>query len=328
MGGREQGFQGAAFYLAPNPPFGAVFTYFLKEDLKTRKKTRQEAEKKLAKEGGALVYPPWDTLREEDREAEPSLLFTVKDEEGNVVRRFTAPGKSGIHRAVWDLHFPPSTPISITPSRREEFGGPPPTGPMAAPGKYTVSLAKVVDGVTTPLGTSQTFETVPLSLASLPAKDQAAQLDFARKTARLQRAVRGAAQAVNEAQEHLKFIQKAILDTPKADVKLLERARQIDLHLQDIEVKLAGDPTLASRNEPTPPAILDRVDGVVQGHWSTSSEATRTFQDDYAVAAAEFAPVLEDVRKTIEVDLKGLETQLEAAGAPWTPGRIPTWKPE
>jgi photosystem II stability/assembly factor-like uncharacterized protein len=328
MGGREQGFQGASFYVAPNPPFGAVFTYFLKDDLKTRRKTRQEAEKKLTKEGGAVVYPPWETLREEDREAEPSLLLTVKDEEGNVVRRLTAPGKSGVHRIAWDLHFPPSTPISITPSRREEFGGPPPDGPMAAPGKYTVSLAKVVDDVTTPLGPPQTFEAMPLSLASMPARDQATQLEFERKTARLQRAVRGAAQAVNEAQERLKFIQKAILDTPKADVKLLEKARQIDLHLQDIEVKLSGDPTLASRNEPTPPAILDRVENIVQGHWSTSSEATKTFQDDYAVAAAEFAPVLEDVRRTIEVDLKGLETQLEAAGAPWTPGRVPDWRPE
>ena len=328
MGGREQGFQGAAFYLAPNPPFGAVFTYFLKDDLKTRRKVRQEAEKKLVKEGGALVNPPWESLRKEDREVEPSLLFTVKDEEGNVVRRITAPGKSGLHRAAWDLHFPPSTPVSITPSRREEFGGPGPQGPMAAPGKYTVSLAKVVDGVTTPLGQPQTFEAVPLALASMPAKDQAIQLAFERKTARLQRAVRGAAQAVDEAREHLKYIQKAILDTPQADVKLIEKARQIDLHLQDIQTKLAGDPTLASRNEPTPPAILDRVDNIVQGHWSTSSEATKTFQEDYAVASAEFAPVLEDVRKTLEVDLKGLEDQLEAAGAPWTPGRVPTWKPE
>ena len=328
MGGRDQGFHGASFYLAPNPPFGAVFTYFLKEDLKTRRKVRQEAEKKLEKEGGSLVYPPWESLREEDREVEPSLLFTVRDEEGNVVRRITAPGKSGIHRIAWDLHFPPSTPISITPSRREELGAPPPTGPMAAPGRYTVSLAKVVDGVTTPLGAPQTFEAVPLALASMPAKDQATQLQFERKTARLQRAVRGAAQAVDEAREHLKYIQKAILDTPQADVKLIEKARQIDLHLQDVEVKLSGDPTLASRNEPTPPAILDRVENIVQGHWSTSSEATRTFQEDYALASAEFAPVLEDVRKTIEVDLKGLQDQLEAAGAPWTPGRVPSWKPE
>ena len=27
-------------------------------------------------------------------------------------------------------------------------------------------------------------------------------------------------------------------------------------------------------------------------------------------------------------DLLALEEKIEAAGAPWTPGRIPTWEPE
>ena len=95
-----------------------------------------------------------------------------------------------------------------------------------------------------------------------------------------------------------------------------------------MEVKLTGDPILASRNEPTPPAIVDRMQNVVRRHWATSSAATRTYRDDYDIAAAEFAPVLADLRKTIGTDLKNLEDQLEAAGAPWTPGRIPEWRPE
>jgi hypothetical protein len=28
----------------------------------------------------------------------------------------------------------------------------------------------------------------------------------------------------------------------------------------------------------------------------------------------------------VEVDLKAIEAKLEAAGAPWTPGRVPVWK--
>ncbi len=32
------------------------------------------------------------------------------------------------------------------------------------------------------------------------------------------------------------------------------------------------------------------------------------------------------LRQLIEVDLQRLEKQMEAAGAPWTPGRIPEWK--
>ncbi len=322
-----KGFLGSSFYTADNPPFGAVFTYYLKEDLKTRRKIRQEQEKKLEKEGGQLVYPSWEALREEDREIAPSILLTVKDEEGNVVRRITAPAKAGFHRVAWDLRFPASSPTQLQAGERNLFG-PGAQGPMAAPGKYTVELAKQVDGVVTPLGQPQTFEAVPLGLASLPVTDQAAQLDFQRKTARLQRAVMGATEALDEAQNRLRFVQKAILDTPGADLKLAQQARALDLRLQDIEVKLTGDPVLAGRNEPTPPAILDRVQNVVGGHWSTSAAATRTFQDDYAAAAAEFAPVLADLRQAIGVDLKALEDQLESLGAPWTPGRLPTWQPE
>ena len=251
----------------------------------------------------------------------------MKDEEGNVVRRLTAPAKAGFHRMAWDLRFPPSTPTRLQAGERNLFG-PGPQGPMAAPGKYTVELAKQVDGVVTPLSQPQTFEAVPLGMSTLPVQDQAAQLDFQRKTASLQRAVMGANQALEEAQNRLKFIQRAILDTPKADLKLAQQARALDLRLQDIEVKLTGDPVLAARNEPTPPAILDRVQNVVGGHWTTSAAATRTFQDDYAAAAAEFAPVLADLRQAIGVDLKALEDQLESLGAPWTPGRLPTWQPE
>ncbi|WP_246070063.1 WD40/YVTN/BNR-like repeat-containing protein [Mangrovivirga cuniculi] len=43
----EKGSMGAAHYTAPNPEFGAVFTYYLKDEYKTKEEKRQEAEKKL-----------------------------------------------------------------------------------------------------------------------------------------------------------------------------------------------------------------------------------------------------------------------------------------
>ena len=322
-----KGFQGAGFYTANNPPFGAIFTYYLKDDLKSRKKQRQEQEKKTLKEGGTLTYPSWESLRAEERETEPSMLLIVKDEEGNVVRRLTAPAKSGFHRVAWDLRFPASTPVQLQRQERNEFDNAP-EGPLAAPGKYTITLAKQVDDVVTPVGQPQTFEARPLFMSGLTTQDQAAQLAFQRKTASLQRAVMGATQALEEAQNRLKYIQKAILETPKADLKLIQQAKALDLRLQDIAVKLEGDPVIAAHSEPTPPAIVDRVQTVVSSHWSTTAQATRTYEENYNIAAAEFAPVLADLRQAIGVDLKSLEDQLENLGAPWTPGRLPTWKPE
>src|SRR5258707_5733983 len=43
-------FQGASYYTAPNPPFGAIFTYYLKDELKSKKKQRQEQDAKLEKD--------------------------------------------------------------------------------------------------------------------------------------------------------------------------------------------------------------------------------------------------------------------------------------
>ena len=73
---------------------------------------------------------------------------------------------------------------------------------------------------------------------------------------------------------------------------------------------------------------MDRVQQVVSGHWSSTSEATQTHRREYDIAAAQFGPVLEKLRTLIEVDLASVESLAEAAGAPWTPGRVPEWRPE
>lgn len=327
LGGDDKSFQGESFFTAPNPPFGAVFTYYLKDELKSKRKQRQEADKKIEKEGGSLAYPAWDVLRAEDREKDAQLLFTVTDEDGNVVRRLTAPPQTGLRRIAWDLRYPPANPVRVLPGGAGPFGGLP-RGPLAAPGTYRVQMAKRVDGVITNLGEPQAFEVTPLNRATLPAKDWPAALEFQRKTARLQRSVLGAVQAVIEAQTRINAIQRALVDTPAADPKLDEQARALELRLKDIQEKLSGDTVLNRANEPTPPSLVNQVQGIVFGQWGSTSDVTQGALDDYNGSAASFAPILADLRKLVGEDLKALEDQLEAAGGPWTPGRLPTWNPE
>src|SRR5262249_33127 len=110
IGGRNQGFLGETFYVAPNPPYGAIFTYYLKDKYKTLKEIRQEAEKKAAKEHGSayqtLQYPTKDQLREEGEEQAPAIWLTVRDESGNVVRQIAGSNDKGINRVAWDLRYP------------------------------------------------------------------------------------------------------------------------------------------------------------------------------------------------------------------------------
>jgi hypothetical protein len=96
--GSEKGSQGDAFFTAPNPPSGAVLTYYLKDSFKTLKQTRREEEGKAKKQGGDNVYPGWDALKAEQREESPVITFVIKDTDGNVVNRVTGPTSAGFHR--------------------------------------------------------------------------------------------------------------------------------------------------------------------------------------------------------------------------------------
>jgi photosystem II stability/assembly factor-like uncharacterized protein len=81
LGLRGKAFQGDSYFTAPNPAFGAVLTYYLKDELKTRKQKRQENEKKIEEQGGVPPYPKWEELRQEEREEKPAIILTIKDSE-------------------------------------------------------------------------------------------------------------------------------------------------------------------------------------------------------------------------------------------------------
>ena len=325
LGGREKAQQGHAYYAAPNPPFGATFTYYLRHDLQSRKQRRQQREKAEFQKGEPVFYPAWDSLKAEDREEDPAILLTVTDEQGQVVRRITGPTAAGFQRVAWDLHYPAANPVSLKKPDELAPWEDAPSGPMAAPGAYSVTLAKRVDGKLTTLAGPFRFEAVPLGNATLPASERAEVLAFERKTARLQRAVLGATEAASEAQNRIAYLKKALDETPEASPELADRARSLEARLKDLLVALTGDSVRAKRSEPTPPAIRDRVERIVDSHWRSSGMPPATCRHDYDIAASEFGQTLSKLRELIGGELAKLESDAEGAGAPWTPGRLPTW---
>jgi photosystem II stability/assembly factor-like uncharacterized protein len=320
--------QGDSYYAAPNPPFGAVFTYYLKEEIKNLKDTRRDEEKKIEEEDGTPDYPTWDALRREAREEKPAIILTVSDDQGNVMRRLTGPVKAGFQRIAWDLRFPPSEPVRLKPPEVVNPWDDPPRGPVVAPGRYTVSLAKRVDGATTALGEPQSFETVPLGLPTLAARDREELVAFQKKVARLLRAVLGARKVVDEAQVRIDHLKKAFHDTPDADARTADEILSLQNRLKDLKLELSGDPVRAKYNEPRPRSVAQRVGRIIWSQWASSSAPTQTNRDAYAFAGKAFTRLLADLRQLVEVDLERVEETLEAAGAPWTPGRIPRWTME
>ena len=327
LGGRDgRGSQGATFFAAPNPPFGAVFTYHLAEKLETRKERRQKAEKEARKKDETAPYPTDDELRAEDEEETPQVLVTIRDDTGAVVRRIPASRNKGLHRVAWDLRWPERTRVSL---RGEDEGEPwssRDSGPLVLGGTYNATLEQVVDGVTSQLAGPARFEVVPLNLATLPAADRTEVLAFQHDVTELRRAVRAAGEVSNDALSRLRHARVAVREAPELDLALLQRLEDLDRRLFALRVELSGDDTLSGRNNAAPPSIRERVENVAGSQLSTTSAPTRTERDAYRFAGEAFATVLADLRRLIEVDLEAIEAELEAAGAPWTPGRLPDWK--
>ncbi|HXG84588.1 MAG TPA: hypothetical protein VNI84_11225, partial [Pyrinomonadaceae bacterium] len=327
LGGRGKASQGESFYTADNPPFGATFTYYLKETLKTKKTRRQESEKALEKLNSVLTLPTVEDLRAEEEEEAPTIIFNITDASGRLVRRLTAPTTAGMQRVTWDLRYPP---VTLAPPAPPDAESDPyfqtPSGSLVMPGKYKVSFARRVNGVMTPLSAPQEFTVTVEGLAGMSAEDRNALVEFQQKVGRLQRAVSGALETASALKPRLALIKRALLDTPGAGDKLLDDAANIDKRTNEILRSLRGDVILRGRNENTAPAIGDRVSAIVGAQRMSTARPTRTQMTQYAVAAQDFEQVLAQLRNLIEVDLARLEKEMEAAGAPWTPGRIPVWK--
>jgi hypothetical protein len=67
------------------------------------------------------------------------------------------------------------------------------------------------------------------------------------------------------------------------------------------------------------------VNAVLEGERFSLSKPTQSHVDDYEIAAGKFAGELNALHVLVEVDLATLEKDMETAGAPWTPGRVPLW---
>jgi photosystem II stability/assembly factor-like uncharacterized protein len=326
LGGARKSFQGESFFTADNPPFGATFTYYLKETYKTRRERRREAEREAEKKNAPPPFPAKEELRAEDEEEAPQIIITVTDSEGQVVRRLIRPPAAGMNRVSWDLRYPASTLSQPRPGAEDDPFFEPPSGPLVMPGRYTISIAKRIDGAVTSLAKPQHFDVVVDGAASLPAADRAALVEFQKRVARLQRAVTGALEAANTAKTRLGLMKRALMETPAAPEKLTEDANSIEKRLIEILRDLRGDQTLRSRNENTPPSISERVSGIAGDQRMSTSRPTQTQMDQYRIAADEFRQALAALRALIEGDFARLEKAMEAAGAPHTPGRLPEWK--
>lgn len=322
LGLKGVGGQGASMYAAPNPAFGATFTYYVKEKPKSPKEQRQEAEKKAKEDGKDIDYPSYEEFVAEDTYEKAYLLFVVKDDAGNEVRKLRYPTSEGIQRVGWNLRYPPSTPIRTDTASVGRYSSAN-EGPLAIPGNYTVELWQADNGELTKLVGHTAFEVVALENSSL-ARQTEANMAFKKEVQEIRRRIQGSGKELGELNDRLKHIKQALLWYPGADLAWMKDVKSLEKTSHDISMKMWGDNHKSKRDVETVPGAAYRLEGIVWDSWYSTSDPTSTHKEQFELAKEEYAPLrasLDGYRDAVEA----LELKLDSKNIPYTPGRA-NWK--
>jgi len=308
--------QGASYYVAPNPPFGAVFTYYLGEDIQTQQEQRREREKEIEKTGGDTPYPGWDALGEEALEDAPAIVLTVRDSDGQVIRHVEGPVTAGFHRVAWNLRYP-------SPQAWQPPDSPPPyiptDGALAPPGSYTVSLGKRTNGQYTDLGQSHSFEVKSIRDPVLSKTDEASAVVFARRVDELRIDSEGVQKAAEELVKTITEL-KTMLDRSTADANLRAQAHDIERRAKLLRDRVAGNEARGFMGDPGPVPINRRLQIASFGPNANVYGPTATQEQSVNIAEKQLGQATQKMQQ-LNADMRTLEEALDEAGVPWSPGR-------
>ncbi|MEL6429881.1 MAG: glycosyl hydrolase [Planctomycetota bacterium] len=310
--------QGDAFFVAPNPDFGATFTYHVGAELQSP----AEARKKAMKDAEATLRPSFDELHaEEDAEA-PTVLLTVRDANGSVVRALEAPAAKGFHRVTWDLRRPSQAPWrrGASDDAGREGGGRQSSGSLCAPGTYSVTLAIRANGFTSTIGEPMEFDVTPLGGGALenasPAEVVAFQDELARVRTKHQTAVAQTADAL----ERATALKSVLARTAGAPDGLDARLGAIVSDLRALRRDLTGDPLREELNTPGPVPASERLSFASLGVQYSTYGPTPSHVESLDIAERAVTQAFARI-DGVEAALQEIGAVANDIGAPWTPGR-------
>ena len=303
-----RGSQGAQLYVAPNPEFGAVFTYYLKSEYRSLKKERQEREK-----GGNAPFPGWDALEIETNEMEPHVYLEVKEGSGNVVNRIKASNKKGFNRVAWNLKVGGTQALSLNGETGEL------NGLMATPGTYSATLNKFEKGQFTQLAGPVSVEVVPLYEGSLPGKSLQEVTSFWRQYEDTSRDVNALWTQLNNAQKTAKKLMAAGV---KANVgnDLLTQIAKLNSGLKSLQSEMGGNPAKNEIGEKNNMTISDRLFALDRGISRSTYGPTDTHKQTMDIVVKEWS-ALNDKLQAYKVTASNLARQIVEAGGSWIEGQ-------
>ncbi|MEM9403053.1 MAG: glycosyl hydrolase [Pseudomonadota bacterium] len=312
-----QASQGDGFYVAKNPDFGAILTYYLAESVLTDKESRREDEKEKEKDNENVSFPSFDSIIDEAREDDPAVVLTVSDSNGNIVKHIEAQAKAGFHRVAWDLRYPSLN--AWTPSAEEDYfdSG---QGVMVAPGNYSVSMAIRKDGVM-----KRIDQTMPIEVVSirpnpvLPGSSQADRVIFDQQLDELLRVSDGTSKSIDRLDTELGAAMSA-LRRSTTDGALYEIAVALRDRLHDQKERLNANQTRNIYHDWEEMTVANRLFHARFAPGTNVYGPTPAQRESFRIGRALYDEVVSEL-DAINAEYDALKQAMDAARVPWTPGR-------
>lgn len=318
LGGSEKGSQGAGLFAAPNPPYGAVFTYYLKETYKSKKDLRKENEKKLTKENADIHFPGWDEVEAERRQEKARVIITVTDEKGNIIRKLNGPAEKGIHRIAWDLKANANDAIDLDvefPPKKER------AGMLMPPGTYSVSISKEVDGVVAQLAGPISFEVKLLREGALKGSSQEEIAAYRKDVEEMRQAVQALSITMKNTGKRLNAIRVALSRSAIKPGMLDSNLHVLNQELLALDEQLNGNSSKEEIGEISPPTVRSRLNNAAYGSYSSLYGPTGTQKQSLEYTKKAYREIRQKMLDLTDNRIPALEKELTAAGASWIEGQ-------
>lgn len=270
---------GHKWYTAPNPPYGAVINYYLKDK-------------------------PKDDVK-----------ITITDSAGVVVRDLRGPKEAGLSRVVWDLRrnspAPPPEGAAAGGGGGGGFFGQS-RGPRMLPGTYTIKIAAAEK---TASGTVVVQEDPRIQIVEA---DRGKLSDAIMRVYALQKSADGARKTMRSLSAQITALQTSLKDTPDVPKPTTDSIQKLADRLNDIQKKLITPPDTTGNAGPAlpdePRPLLGLINGVAGGLDSYTAAPTADEMVRIDDLAKQLNELITELNRFVETDVANLNKQLREGG--------------
>ena len=306
-----KGSQGDSHFVAPNPEFGAVFTYYLKEVNKSIKEKREAREKN--KNNSDINFPGWKELEAEKLEEEARLIFSISNSKGEVVRKISTKAKAGVNRITWDLRYPNTDIIKLNDNHKLENER---AGFLAPPGEYTVRMYLSEVGKTRELSKPVSFTVKPLYKGALDGASPEVSSDFWRAFENVSKEASKFNLDLDNSMRRAKAMRVALNQSAIAPGPINNQLNSSIEELSNIRSEYYGNSAKQEVGEKGPPTVGDRMFAIYRGIERSTYGPTTSHKEQLLIAREQLGKSKTRLEAVVQ-QLNGIYMSLKAAGSPY-----------